>query len=157
MTRRGMRADVAPTVVAAAAALVACAEPVTPEPLGDYTTWARLEVQGPAPGHGDTYRIIFANSTATDPAQDFREGYADGAILVKEIRDPGGGADGADGALRYIAIMRRMPFESEVADDGGWLFTQADEPGGAETRPSYCWRRCHAAAPYAGAWYDYRR
>ncbi len=53
--------------------------------------------------------------------------------------------------------MRRMPFESEVADDGGWLFTQADEPGGAETRPSYCWRRCHAAAPYAGAWYDYRR
>ena len=144
----------AAVAIALGAALGACAEPVTPAPLGDYTTWKRLDVQGPAPGHGDSYRIIYADPIAADPAQDFREGYADGAILVKEIRDAAGGAAGA---LRYVAIMRRQPFDPAVADDGGWLFTQADEPGGAETRPSYCWRRCHAAAPYAGAWYDYRR
>jgi hypothetical protein len=136
------------------AAVTACAEPVSPEPLCDYTGWKRLDVQGPAPGHGDTYRIIFANPIAADPDQEFLDGYADGAVLVKEIRD---NDDGSPGALRYVAIMRRGRFDSALAEDGGWLFTQADEPGGAEVRPTYCWNRCHAAAPYAGAWYDYRR
>ena len=138
----------------AAAALVACAAPVDPPPLGDYTAWKRLDVRGPAPGHGDSYRVIYANPIAADPDQDFVEGYAEGAVLVKEIRDDAGGAPGA---LRYVAIMRRDPFDPALEADGGWLFTQADEPGGAEVRPSFCWSRCHAAAPYAGAWYDYRR
>jgi hypothetical protein len=136
------------------AAVAACATPVSPEPLGDYTAWKRLDVQGPAPGHGDTYRIIYANSVAADPDQDFLEGYAEGAILVKEIRD---NQDGSPGGLRYLAIMRRDRFDPALAVDGGWLFTQADEPNGAEVRPTYCWARCHAAAPYVGAWYDYRR
>jgi hypothetical protein len=136
------------------AVVAACAEPVSPEPLGDYTGWKRFDVLGPAPGHGDTYRIIYANPIAADPDQDFIEGYAEGAILVKEIRNNDGGTSGA---LRYVAIMRRDPFDPALAVDGGWLFTQADEPGGDEVHPSFCWNRCHAAAPYAGAWYDYRR
>lgn len=142
------------TVAALVFAMVSCAEPVSPEPLGDYASWKRFDVQGAAPGHGDTYRIIYANAIAADPDQDFIDGYAAGAILVKEIRD---NMNGTAGDLRYVAIMRRDPFDRDLDADGGWLFTQSDEPGAAEVRPTFCWSRCHAAAPYAGAWYDYRR
>ncbi len=139
------------TVACAAMAMAGCAEPVSVEPVGDYTSWKRLDVRGPAPGHGSTYRIIYANDVAADPMQDFVGGYANGAVIVKEIRDD---LDGAPGDLRYLAIMRR---DDALTDEGGWLFTQADDAESAESHPSYCWARCHAAAPYAGAWYDYRR
>jgi hypothetical protein len=140
--------------VALAVALAACAAPVSPEPLGDYTGWKRFDVTGPAPGHGDTYRVIYANAVAVDPAQSFLDGYADGAVIVKEIRTDAGGQPGE---LRYLAIMRRELSDPSLAGDGFWLFTQADSAEAAESAPSYCWRRCHQAAPYAGAWYDYRQ
>lgn len=54
--------------------------------------------------------------------------------------------------------MRRVgPIDRALVDDGGWLFTDADEPKGPETHFDFCWARCHVAAPYNGAWYDYRR
>ena len=44
----------------------------------------------------------------------------------------------------------------ELPDDqGGWLFTQASSPGGAEYESALCWGRCHAQAPFAGVWLDY--
>jgi hypothetical protein len=138
---------------AALVALAACTEAVSPEPLGDYTSWKRLDVRGPAPGHGDTYRIIYANPIAGDPTRTASD-YPDGSVIVKEIRDD---VDGQPGDLRYVAIMRRDLADPSLADEGRWLFTMAAEPGGAEEKPSYCWSRCHRAAPYAGAWYDYRR
>jgi hypothetical protein len=103
-------------------AVTACAVPVDPEPLGDYTTWKRLDVRGPAPGHGDTYRVIYVNPIAADPAASLTGGYPDGAIVVKEIRDD---VAGAPGDLRYLAIMRQLQSDPEHADEGGWLFTQA--------------------------------
>jgi hypothetical protein len=130
--------------------LVACTEAVNPEPLGDYTQWKRFDVLGPAPGHSDTYRIIYANDLAVDPAQSFRLGYQEGAIVVKEIRT---NEDGEPGALSYVAIMRRLELEG---DDGGWLFSESDTPNGPEHTAGFCWARCHVAAPYNGAWYDYR-
>ncbi len=135
------------------ASLVACGDPVTPEPLGDYTAWKRLDTYGELPGHGDSYRIVYAN----DVALTFAGGnYPEGSVLVKEIRARAG-ADGAEpGDLRYLAIMRRIgPAPLGHADEAGWLFTQASEPGGAETYRSLCWNRCHVAAPYAGAFLDY--
>ena len=137
-----------------ALALAACAVPVDPEPLGDYTTWKRQDVRGPAPGHGDTYRVIYVNPIAADPAASLTGGYPDGAIIVKEIRDD---RDGTPGDLRYLAIMRQLQSEPDHADEAGWLFTQASTPGGDESYRSLCWARCHVAAPYRGAWYDYRR
>jgi hypothetical protein len=135
-------------------AATACAVPVDPEPLGDYTTWKRLDVRGPAPGHGDTYRVIYVNPIAADPAASLTGGYPDGAIVVKEIRDD---VAGAPGDLRYLAIMRQLQSDPEHADEGGWLFTQATKPGADESYRSLCWARCHVAAPYRGAWYDYRQ
>lgn len=152
----GRTAGRAAARLAATSALLAaagCTEAVSPPPLGDYTTWKRVDVRGPAPGHGDTHRIIYANDVAADPTR-ASTAYPDGSIVVKEIRDLDGAAPGA---LRYLAIMRRDAADPDLATDGGWLFTQADEPGGAEVRPSFCWARCHQAAPYDGAWYDYRR
>jgi hypothetical protein len=132
-----------------------CAEAPDVEPLGDYTQWKRLDVTGPAPGHGDTYRIIYANDLAVDPAWALRLGYQEGSILVKEIRN---NDDGQPGDLRYVAIMRRTkPIVTALENQGGWLFTESDEPEGAEKEPSFCWNRCHVAAPYNGAWYDYRQ
>lgn len=132
----------------------ACAETIHPEPVGDYTTWKRLDVRGPAPGHGTSYRIIYANSIAADPAHDFVRGYADGSIVVKEIRDDD---DGQPGKLRYVALMRRGLDDPTLADQGHWLFSMTPTPGGAETHADFCWDRCHVAAPYLGAWYDYRQ
>jgi len=128
---------------------------ISPEPLGDYTSWKRVDATGPAPGHGTTYRVIYINDLAADPTQDFYLGYQLGSVIVKEIRDDD---DGMPGALRYVAIMRR---DREIAtsgeEEGGWLFSRAETPGGEEKYQGLCWGRCHAAAPYNGAWYDYRK
>jgi len=131
-----------------------CAQPVDAPPLGDYTQWKRLDVTGEAPGHGDTYRIIFVNDAARMPAIEIATLYPVGSTIVKEIRDNDAGTPGA---LRYVAIMRRIDDQlPTLEEEGGWLYSQSEDPGGPETQRSLCWRRCHVAAPYAGAFYDYR-
>lgn len=136
-----------------AALAAGCGETVRPEPLGDYTQWHRLDTYGDLPGHGDSYRIVYAN----DVAQSYAGGpYPEGAILVKEVRRRAGVGGVQPGELRYVAIMRRIgPAPTGLDDEAGWLFTQAEVPGGAETYRSLCWNRCHVAAPYAGAFLDY--
>jgi hypothetical protein len=135
--------------------MLGCKEPVSPEPPGDYTSWKRIDVTGEAPGHGDSYRVIYVNALAADPAQDFTLGYQEGSIIVKEIR---ANADGQPGDLKYIALMRRdREITTALTDEGGWLFSRAEEPNGSEVHQGLCWSRCHLAAPYNGAWYDYRR
>lgn len=133
--------------------LCACKEPIDDRLVDDYTTWKRIDVVGTAPGHGDTYRIIYVDDVAADPLQDFTLGAQPGATIVKEIRDNDGGTPGA---LRYLAIMRRLERAPIGEPEGGWLFSRAGEPGGAETHQDLCWARCHVAAPFNGAWYDYR-
>ena len=139
-----------------AALAAACGDAVDLAPPGDYTTWERFDVRGPAPGHGDTYRIIYANPTVTQSPSLFG-GYPDGSILVKEIHED---VDGQPGDLAYVAIMRRLPppggEEWALTDRRRWLFSMADAPNGDETSSDACWSRCHVAAPYNGAWYDYR-
>jgi hypothetical protein len=132
-----------------------CSEPISPEPLGDYTAWKRIDVTGKAPGHSDSYRVIYVNDLAADPAQSLTLGYPEGSVIVKEIRD---NVDGQPGDLRYIAIMRRdRPISAALTDEGGWLFSRAEEPNGPEKLQGFCWGRCHAAAPYNGAWNYYRK
>jgi hypothetical protein len=138
-------------------ALAACSESISPEALGDYENpdagWYRMETYGPAPGHGDTYRIIYANPVArTTGTQSL------GAILVKEVFDDMVSSDQhAPGSLRYVAIRRKIRGGIAVEDDGGWLFSQSDLPGGAETHDDTCWSRCHVQAPFAGVWFDYTK
>jgi hypothetical protein len=134
--------------ILALALLVGCGDAVTPEPTGDYTQWYRLDTYGSVPGHGDSYRVIYVNAAAR-----MQEGLrSPGAVLVKEIRD---NLAGQPGDLRYVAIMRKLRDGYSPEDEGGWLFTQADAPGGAETHLDLCWNRCHVQAPFAGAWFDY--
>lgn len=141
----------APLLVVAAA----CGTAVDVEPVLDYETWGPpIVVTGEAPGHADSYRAIYANDLARDPEQAFVPGYQEGAIIVKEIRDNN---NGAPGDLRYVAIMRRIgPVTQAFEDKGGWLFTMASDVRATEKEFDFCWSRCHAAAPYNGAWYDYR-
>ena len=123
--------------------LAGCAEPVDVEPPGDYTSWARIETDGPAPGHGDTIRVIYAN----DIARSYAGGpYPVGSILVKEIYERDGDARGP---LGYVGLMRKR--------EDGWLFTESSEPNGEEVAPGFCWSYCHVAAPYDGAFLDYSR
>jgi hypothetical protein len=129
-----------------------CGETVTPEPLGDYTTWKRIDTYGKIPGHGDSYRIIYANEVALSYAGG---GYPEGSIIVKEIRKRRGQEPGD---LSYLAIMRRIgPAPIGIEDEAGWLFTQADKPGSEEVYKSLCWNRCHVASPNAGAFLDYSK
>lgn len=137
----------------------ACAESVSPEPLGDYTAWpttggATHTVSGRAPGHGDTIRVIYVNPIAA-MAETISPSYPEGSTIVKEIRDDN---DGVAGDIRYIAIMRRQDtfVDEGLEADGGWLFSEQDAPGLPETHRDLCWNRCHVAAPYNGAFYDYR-
>lgn len=128
---------------------VGCGTPVDPEPLGDYTQWpVKLETYGPAPGHGDTYRVIYANQAA---AQTRPASYARGVVVVKEIRTNN---DGAAGELQYVAIMRKLEFKSDP-EQGDWMFTESETPGGAEVAHDFCWSRCHVVAPHFGVWFNY--
>ena len=140
--------------IALVLAATACAVPVDPEPVGDYTTWKRLDVRGPAPGHGDTYRIIYVNDVAADPTQSFVDGYAEGSIIVKEIRDD---RDGEPGDLKYVALMRKLADGTDLPLQDHWLFSKSSTPGGSESHADFCYARCHQAAPYDSAWYDYRQ
>ena len=136
--------------VAIAVGLAAgCGEAVSPEPLGDYTTWYRIDTYGDIPGHHDSYRVIYVNPIARMQGTTIA-----GAILVKEIRDDAGGTPGD---LRYVAIMRKVRSGPSPEDEGGWLFTQAETPGGDEVHHDLCWGRCHAQAPLAGVWLDYTK
>ncbi len=131
----------------------ACGEAVDPEPLGDYTTWKRVDLYGELPGHGDSYRIIYLNDVALSYAGGL---HPEGSVIVKEVRHRAGARGDQPGDLRYIAIMRRLgPAPIGDDDEAGWLFTQTPEIGGSEEYRSLCWNRCHAAAPYAGAFLDY--
>lgn len=141
-------------LVALALLLVAaCGEAVSPEPLGDYTTWKRVDTYGELPGHGDSYRIIYINDVALTYAGG---AHPEGSVIVKEVRHRAGPRGDQPGDLRYLAIMRRLgPAPLALEDEAGWLFTQAREIGGDEEYRSLCWNRCHVAAPYAGAFLDY--
>jgi hypothetical protein len=143
-------------ICAAAIVLVAgCAESIDPAPIGDYTGWKRVDITGNAPGHTASYRILYINDIAADPTTPLYIGYPEGSILVKEVHEI---VDGRPGELRYVAMMRRLgPVTRALEDQGGWLFSEAQTPGGSETHADFCWNRCHIAAPYNGAWYDYRK
>ena len=131
------------------ASLAACTDAVSPPELGDYTSWYRVETFGNAPGHGDTYRIIYVNDIARTSGTTERD-----AILVKEVRD---NLDGQPGDLRVVEIMRKVRVGASPDDEGGWLFTQTSTAGGAEVHLDLCWSRCHVQAPLAGVWFDYTR
>lgn len=141
------------------ASVAGCAESVSPEPLGDYTQWpamggATFTVTGKAPGHGDTIRVIYVNPTAT-MATDISPSYPTGSTIVKEIRE---NVDGVAGDIRYVAIMRREDtiVTKGLEDEGGWLFSEQRPKDAPEVYFPFCWARCHSAAPYNGAFYDYR-
>ena len=140
---RAMRALVLASIVAGCAD-----ERADVEPLGDYTTWKRIDTYGKTPGHGDSYRIIYAN-----PLAEAGPIYPDGTVLVKEVYDRN--SMGGPGALRVIEISRRLA--SAPDDQDGWLFTDTDAPNGVEYVQDFCWRRCHTAAPLDGAWFDYSK
>lgn len=156
--------DMVKLMVIALASLVACGEDVTVEPLpADYhDTWKMLTVAGNAPGHSDSIRLIYANPIATTPRDPGLEqgdvlevGMPLGSVLVKEVYEDN---DGEPGALRHIAIMRKLrPVNRVLIDEGGWVFTEYEKPGDPEKSYDLCWGRCHAAAPYNGAWYDYTK
>jgi hypothetical protein len=138
-------------------ALAACDQSISPEALDDYENpdagWHRIETYGPAPGHDNTYRIIYANPIARTNGTTTL-----GAILVKEVFDDVvSGDQHAPGPLRYVAIMRKIRGGISVEDDGGWLFSTSDLPHGAETHDDTCWSRCHVQAPLAGVWFDYTK
>lgn len=130
-----------------ALAAAACTEAVDAPPLGDYTTWPQgrdLEIRRRATPATAASASIYVNDVARTAGPTAKD-----AVLVKEVRDDDGGALGA---LRYVAIMRKLRAGPDPADEGGWLFSQADTPGGAERHSDLCWRRCHAQAPLAGVW-----
>jgi hypothetical protein len=135
--------------------LAACGIEVDVEPVVGYESWGTpIIVTGEAPGHADSYRAIYLNDLARDGTQSFLLGYQEGSIIVKEIRDNN---DGQPGDLRYIAVMRRIGTISKSFENkGGWLYTMASDASATEKEFDFCWSRCHVAAPYNGAWYDYR-
>jgi hypothetical protein len=129
--------------------ITACGTDVSPPELGDYTTWHRIETMGEVPGHGDSYRLIYVNDIARTRGTTEKD-----AVLVKEVHDNDGGKPGA---LRVIEIMRKVRAGTDPEDDGGWLFSATESPGGDEVSHDFCWGRCHVQAPFAGAWFDYTK
>ena len=115
-----------------------------------YESWPNFPVTEPAPAHGDTYRVLYANPVARAYPRSGR--YAPGAVLVKEIFEKSD--DGTRGKLIYRAIMRKVGAEAaaRVPAEDGWLYT--DLRDGEESHRSSC-APCHRQAPFDGTWYDY--
>jgi hypothetical protein len=126
-------------------------------PIGEYDTWSKIEVVGPVPGHGDSYRIIYANESARGYAGSGE--YPNGAVIVKEVRKRNGNAPGN---LEYLAIMRRLDdvppggtLHSLTTLPGGWLFTETPTLSEQENYFPLCWEKCHVQAPYNGLFFNY--
>ena len=141
---------------ASVATAVGCASPVDIDELpaiADYETWERrVDAVGPVGGHGDSYRIMYANEIAETYSGAGL--HALGTVIVKEIRAIAPGDTPGD--VRYIAIMRKL----ETAPPGGelhnnWLFTQADNINSQETYSKRCWETCHQASPLDGTFLDW--
>lgn len=121
-------------------------------PIDGYTSWYRVDSTGRVPGHGDTYRIIYANDVAH--AFGHAGSYQEGSVLVKEIRYLDD--TGLPGDIRYIAVMRKLaeaPPGGEL--QGGWQFTRFQALGDDEIQGTTCWNQCHVQAPLDGTWFDY--
>lgn len=121
------------------------------EPIDDYRDWDRTDTVGEAPGHGDSYRVIYVN----DIARTFTGVglYPTGTVFIKEIRDDD---DGQPGALRYIALMRKLEEAPEGGElDEGWLFTYKGDEADVETHRDRCWSTCHQNAPFDGAFFNW--
>lgn len=123
---------------------------ITPE---EYEAFGEpVVVVGEAPGHGDSYRVIYAN----DAARGFTGAglYPVGTVIVKEIYRRDGDAMGD---FRYIGVMRKLeetPGGGEL--DDGWLFTYKDDRDDpAETHRPRCWRTCHQNAPFDGTFLSF--
>jgi hypothetical protein len=126
-------------------------------PLTGYTDWYQVDSTGPIAGHGDTYRIIYANDQAREYGGAGQ--YRNGTVLVKEIRENLGGEPGD---ILYYAIMRKLGQAPPGGTlEGGWLFTITDQLGDQlvdnEKYGPSCWNTCHVQAPIDGAWIDYGR
>lgn len=150
------------------AAACSSATVVDIEPVpADYTSWYRVDSTGAVPGHGDSYRIIYANEVArtfgTIVDEDYVYRYPQGSIIVKEVHERDGDQPGA---IKYLGVMRMLD-DSDTPDGAelgrtselrsyGWLFTYlAEDIGSDEEYRSSCWDECHVSAPFGGAFYDY--
>lgn len=143
-----------PLALALAAGMAGCGPPVVePEPIpDDYVDWYRVDATGRVSGHGDSYRVIYVNDVGTGFPGSGR--YAEGTVIVKEIRDRDGDQPGG---LRYVAAMRKLAEPPDGGElHGGWLFTYLGGGAGSEEENrAACWDRCHQAAPIDGAFLDY--
>lgn len=125
--------------------------------IADYQTnptWYKTEVAGPAPGHSESFRVIYANDVARSYSHVGT--YPEGSIMVKDIF----ALDGeGQGAYDYTAVMRKIAPEDAAAEgleiEGGWLFTFFEESRDSEVTIALCWHQCHVQAPIDGSWYDY--
>jgi hypothetical protein len=133
--------------------LAACGTEIDPAGLPSiegYPTWRKFaELETDIPGHPNSIRPIFVNEVASEYPHGGR--YPLGTVIVKEIW--GREAPGRRGDLRYVAIMRKVGEGAPVPTNDGWLFTQLVD--GVETQHELCWRTCHKAGPWDGAWFDY--
>lgn len=138
---------------------VGCTETVDTsglDPVGDYTTWRRVDTTGNIPAHLDTYRITYTNPVSGTYGGAGR--YPVGSVFIKEIRKLT--SDGMAGELSYIAIMRKLDKDNPpdgIDLEGGWLFTQVSDNTdiGGDEKIGNCWESCHVQAPFDGAWLNH--
>ncbi|HTM23371.1 MAG TPA: hypothetical protein VL172_22770, partial [Kofleriaceae bacterium] len=81
--------------------------------------------------------------------------YQPGTVIVKESYGDGD----CVGDPEYLSVMRRFAAGDPAADglplQDEWLFTDKEGRDGSEEHYDMCFQRCHRAAPWDGAWYDY--
>jgi hypothetical protein len=114
-----------------------------------YAAWPSFTVDTDIPGHPESVRVIHVNEVARAYPHGGR--YPIGSVIVKDIFERS--RDGGRGALRYVAVMRKLGDGSTLPTDEGWLFT--DLRDGREVQKDLCWQTCHKAGPHDGAWFDY--
>jgi hypothetical protein len=117
-----------------------------------YEEWPpKLVFTGDIPGHPDSHRTIHVNDLARSNPHGGR--YPIGSVIVKDVNELNGGERGA---LRYVAVMRKVGDRDDVPTNEGWLFTSfRDASATTETQQELCWRTCHKAAPFDGTWVRY--
>ena len=118
-----------------------------------FQSWHRVDVTGPIPAHGDTYRHIYVNDVGRSYAGSGY--YPVGTVIVKDVRFLDGGGPGE---RDYLAAMRKLGDDSvdlDVPTQDGWLFTIFSEPEDTERQRDGCFDACHVQGPVDHAWFDY--
>lgn len=139
---------------------VSCKEKAEPieSYISGYKDWKRatkVELDYPVPGHGDTYRIVYANDISFKPDMKKTEGQGiavimqNGSVIVKEVYKSKNDAGKKEPALTYMVKDKDYP-----GSINGWVYVLKKPGENSKIITGRMCVGCHEAANERHPYFD---